>query len=174
MKDPRNGGIVFHRLRYRSPIGGIECLFDESAVVALDFGRLPRRTRALLARHFGTVRIEPSDDRLGIASLLDRYFAGDIRALERVPVRHYGTEFQQKVWTALRRIPAGRTTSYGALARKLGLPHAQRAVGAANGANPIAIVVPCHRVIGSNDALVGYGGGIERKRWLLRHEGAMP
>src|SRR5262249_23027417 len=82
-----------------------------------------------------------------------------------------GTIFQREVWAALRRIPVGATLSYGALARELGRPRAIRAVGLANGANPIGIVVPCHRVIGSNASLTGYGGGIERKRWLLEHEG---
>ncbi len=165
--------IVLHRLRYRSPIGPIECLFDEEALVALDFDGTSARTHALLARNFGALRIKASQDRLGIAKALDRYFGGELRALDAVPVRRYGTNFQQKVWAALRRIPAGRTTSYAALAGKLRVPQAQRAVGAANGANPISLVVPCHRVIGSDGSLVNYGGGIERKLWLLRHEGAL-
>ena len=83
-----------------------------------------------------------------------------------------GTAFQNQVWSALRRIPRGQTLSYGALAKKIDRPAAVRAVGLANGANPIAIVVPCHRVIGANASLTGYGGGLERKRWLLDHEGA--
>jgi len=89
-----------------------------------------------------------------------------------VPVRAGGTPFQRVVWAALREIPPGRTTSYGQLAARLGRPGASRAVGLANGANPVAIAVPCHRVIGADGTLTGYGGGIERKRWLLEHERA--
>jgi methylated-DNA-[protein]-cysteine S-methyltransferase len=100
------------------------------------------------------------------------YFAGDLSAIERLAVVTGGTDFQREVWAALRRIPAGRTLSYGALATQLGRPKAVRAVGLANGANPIGIVVPCHRVIGADGSLTGYGGGLERKRWLLAHEGA--
>uniref|UniRef100_UPI00313846C6 methylated-DNA--[protein]-cysteine S-methyltransferase n=1 Tax=Ferrovibrio terrae TaxID=2594003 RepID=UPI00313846C6 len=82
------------------------------------------------------------------------------------------TSFQRKVWAALRKIPAGKTMTYGALAAQLGSPAAMRAVGAANGANPISVVVPCHRLVGANGTLIKYGGGLERKRWLLAHEGA--
>jgi len=104
--------------------------------------------------------------------LLCRYFEGDIDCLGAIPWRSAGTPFQRKVWTGLTKIPAGETRSYGALAAKLGCPSAVRAVGMANGANPISVVVPCHRVIGSDGSLTGYGGGLDRKRWLLRHEGA--
>ena len=101
---------------------------------------------------------------------LDEYFAGRRRRFEaRLAPR--GTEFQQAVWTALRDIPFGRTESYGGLAARIGRPKAVRAVGAANGANPIAIVIPCHRVIGGDGRLVGYGGGLARKEFLLRLEG---
>jgi methylated-DNA-[protein]-cysteine S-methyltransferase len=161
------------RLRYRSPIGPIECLFDETALVALEFERIAPRTLTLLTRNLGLLRIERGDDRLGLADALDRYFGGEFHALDRLPVRRIGTPFQQKVWAALRKIQAGRITSYARLAQKLRVPEAQRAVGAANGANPISLVVPCHRVIGSDGTLVNYGGGIERKRWLLKHEGAL-
>jgi methylated-DNA-[protein]-cysteine S-methyltransferase len=105
-----------------------------------------------------------------IRDVLSRYFAGDFEAIERVAVELNGTPFQTRVWNALRRIPAGTTISYGELARRVGEPAAVRAVGAANGANPIAVVVPCHRVIGANGTLTGYGGGLDRKRWLLTHE----
>jgi methylated-DNA-[protein]-cysteine S-methyltransferase len=100
------------------------------------------------------------------------YFAGDLHALESLPLVHAGTEFQEKVWRALRRIPAGRTRSYAELAQLIGHARASRAVGTANGRNPIPIVVPCHRVIAAGGRLGGYGGGLERKRWLLQHEGA--
>jgi methylated-DNA-[protein]-cysteine S-methyltransferase len=103
---------------------------------------------------------------------LQDYFEGDIDAPARLPTASNGTDFQRAVWDALRLIPVGQTISYGALAARIGRPTAMRAVGHANGANPIAIVVPCHRVIGANATLTGYGGGIERKRWLLAHERA--
>ncbi len=99
---------------------------------------------------------------------LDQYFEG--RLPDRLPLAMYGTEFERRVWTALLEIPPGATSTYGAIARQLGVPGAPRAVGLANGSNPIAIIVPCHRVIGSSGALTGYGGGLERKRWLLAHE----
>lgn len=173
MTTHQSDPVPLHRLRYRSPIGPIECLFDEKTLVALDFEATSPRTLALLTRHLGTLEIDAAPDRLGLADTLDRYFAGELRALDALTVRRYGTNFQQKVWAALRKIPAGKTTSYQALARKLDVPEAQRAVGAANGANPISLVVPCHRVIGSDGSLVNYGGGIDRKRWLLKHEGAL-
>jgi methylated-DNA-[protein]-cysteine S-methyltransferase len=90
--------------------------------------------------------------------------------LDALPTEALGTAFQRACWSSLRQIPAGTTTSYGALAKALGKPAAMRAVGLANGANPIAVVVPCHRVVGSDGSLTGYGGGLERKRWLLAHE----
>jgi methylated-DNA-[protein]-cysteine S-methyltransferase len=99
------------------------------------------------------------------------YLGGDLDALAPVVVETGGTPFQRSVWTALRDIPPGTTVSYRELARTIGSPAAVRAVGAANGANPISIVIPCHRVIGSDGSLTGYAGGMERKRWLLEHEG---
>jgi O-6-methylguanine DNA methyltransferase len=104
---------------------------------------------------------------------LSAYFNGDARALDAVPVDLMGTEFQREVWAALRTIPPGRTLSYGDLAKQIGHPTAVRAVGAANGANPVSLVVPCHRVIAADGTLGGYGWGLERKRWLLAHEGAL-
>ena len=108
-----------------------------------------------------------------VRSMLSRYFAGECAAIDAVAVELNGTAFQKKVWQALRRIPTGSTISYAELARRIGEPAAVRAVGAANGANPVALVVPCHRVIGSDGSLTGYGGGLERKRWLLVHEGVV-
>lgn len=101
---------------------------------------------------------------------LEEYFAGD-RTTFSLPIDPHGTEFQRQVWTALRAIPFGGTISYGELARRIGDPKAMRAVGAANGRNPIPIIVPCHRVIGADGSMTGFGGGIERKKWLLDHEG---
>jgi methylated-DNA-[protein]-cysteine S-methyltransferase len=106
------------------------------------------------------------------SNALEAYFAGDFEPIAKIKVRTAGTPFQQQVWSALCEIPAGTTLSYGQLAAKLGNPSASRAVGRANGLNPVAIVVPCHRVIGANGSLTGFGGGIERKKWLLDHEAA--
>lgn len=110
---------------------------------------------------------------LRTAVQLEEYFAGTRRVFD-VPVSPRGTEFQEQVWRALLEIPHGETRSYGELARSLGRPSASRAVGAANGRNPISIIVPCHRVIGANGDLTGYGGGMPAKRWLLEHEHAYP
>jgi len=105
-----------------------------------------------------------------LSTTISRYFAGELSAIDQIPVVTGGTPFQRAVWQELRNIPCGTTTSYGELARRIGHPTAVRAVGAANGDNPVAVVVPCHRVIGANGSLTGYGGGLERKRWLLDHE----
>jgi len=104
--------------------------------------------------------------------MLSRYFDGECGVIDTVAVELNGTDFQKSVWQALRRIPCGSTISYAELARRIGAPAAVRAVGVANGANPVALVVPCHRVIGSDGSLTGYGGGLDRKRWLLDHEHA--
>jgi methylated-DNA-[protein]-cysteine S-methyltransferase len=115
-------------------------------------------------------RLEPAHDPNGLTSAVRAYFEGDLSALGDLPVAAGGTPFQQRVWAALREIPCGETRSYAEVARRIGKPAAVRAVGLANGSNPVGVVVPCHRVIGSNGSLTGYGGGIERKRWLLEHE----
>lgn len=114
--------------------------------------------------------LEPAGKPHVLTKAISDYFAGDLGAIDALPVVAGGTPFQQEVWRALREIPCGSTTTYGRLAEVIGRPAAVRAVGLANGANPVAVVVPCHRVIGANGSLTGYGGGIERKRWLLDHE----
>ena len=119
-------------------------------------------------------RLEPRRGTSDANHAVRAYFGGVLSAIDAIDVATGGTAFQRQVWAALRHIPAGRTTTYGVLAVQLGRARAMRAVGMANGANPIALAVPCHRVIGANGALTGYGGGIERKRWLLKHEGALP
>lgn len=111
-------------------------------------------------------------DPLGVGDALRRWVGGALDALDAVAVAAGGTAFQREVWAALRRIPVGETTTYAALAASLGRPSAVRAVARANATNPVGIVVPCHRVIGSDGRLVGYAGGLWRKRWLLAHEGA--
>jgi methylated-DNA-[protein]-cysteine S-methyltransferase len=125
-----------------------------------------------LARHLGALTTRTHADAAAASSRLARYFAGDMCALDEQPVEMLGTEFQREVWRALRAIPAGRTRSYAELAQAIGRPTAVRAVAAANGANPVALFVPCHRVIAADGSLWGYGGGLQRKAWLLGHEGA--
>jgi methylated-DNA-[protein]-cysteine S-methyltransferase len=132
--------------------------------------------RPSLELHYGKhgFTIEPAHNVGGLTSAIARYFAGELGAIDALPVQTPGTPFQRDVWRALREIPLGTTISYSDLARRIGRPNAVRAVGLANGSNPVGVVVPCHRVIGSDGSLTGYGGGLERKRWLLRHERALP
>jgi len=156
----------------RSPIGTVAIGVRGGRLLRLELGWDPSRLRQDLVRRFEDAAFEDSPDPGGIVSCLARYFEGELGAIDSVAVDPGGTPFQHQVWLALRRIPAGRTWTYAELARAVGRPAAVRAVGAANGANPIALVLPCHRVIGSNGRLTGYGGGLDRKEWLLRHEGA--
>ena len=158
--------------RYASPVGEILLVTEGDILRALDFADYEARMRTLLARHYGAVTLIDGDAPPAVTAALDAYFGGDSAALDALPVATGGSDFQRLVWAALREIPAGTTTGYGALAASLGKPGAARAVGLANGANPIGIVVPCHRVIGADGSLTGYAGGVERKRWLLQHEGA--
>ena len=155
-----------------SPLGRIAIAARAGRLCALEFGRA-RLARQLAARYPDAPR-RRAPDPFGLSAKLRAYLAGDLAAVDRIAVETGGTPFQQRVWRALRRIPAGHTMSYGALARALGVGTAARAVGAANGRNPISLVVPCHRLVGGDAALTGYGGGLWRKRWLLRHEGARP
>jgi methylated-DNA-[protein]-cysteine S-methyltransferase len=157
-----------------SPIGPVEVVTDARAVCALEFADIEERMTARLARRFGRFTLRRRRDPLGVRRKLEAYFAGDLRAIDGIAVNPGGTPFQQAVWRALRRIPPGKTSSYGRLAARLGRPAAPRAVGHANALNPVAIVIPCHRLIGGDAGLTGYAGGVERKRWLLRHEGALP
>ncbi len=157
---------------FASPIGDITLVTNgQGGLCALDFGDYDARMRQLLVRYHGAVDLEPGPAPREVTDKLSAYFAGDHHAVTTITVATTGTEFQRRVWAALRTIPAGRTQSYGGLAASLGKPGASRAVGLANGANPIAIVVPCHRVIGADSSLTGFGGGLHRKRWLLEHEG---
>jgi methylated-DNA-[protein]-cysteine S-methyltransferase len=165
--------FAYHRIE--SPIGTILAVTNGSALHALDFHDYVDRMRRLLQVHYGAVELAEAPDGLDLRARLGRYFAGDFSAFDGLPLLTNGTPFQRSVWDALLKIPVGTTTSYGALARSLGDVKTTRAVGLANGANPIAIVVPCHRVIGADGTLTGYGGGLHRKAWLLRHEGvALP
>jgi methylated-DNA-[protein]-cysteine S-methyltransferase len=155
------------------PIGTLALAATAEGLCAVGFDADWARLRAGLERRFGRVALEAAPDPAGTVSRLRRYFDGDLRALDEVPVDTGGTPFQREVWTALRRIPPGRTWSYADMAEAVGRPTATRAVGAANGQNPVGVVVPCHRVIGRDGSLTGYGGGLPRKVWLLRHEGAL-
>jgi len=166
------------RAYFASPLGRIVVLAaDDEQLVGLEFESVGPRVSGLLRhleRHLGTFQIVDAPDPAGAVTRLAHYFDGDRLALESQPVRMIGTPFQQRVWSELRRIRPGDTLSYGALAERVGKPNAQRAVGAANGANPVSLFVPCHRVISSDGSLHGYGGGLDRKAWLLAHEGARP
>jgi len=160
--------------RAPTPIGELVVLVDdEGRLRAVDWTDCEARLHRLLRLHCGDggLALEPARDPAGRTSALRAYFAGERAAIDELPVETGGTPFQRAVWRALREIPCGETVSYSALAARLGRPTAVRAVGLANGSNPVGVVVPCHRVIGADGALTGYGGGIERKRWLLAHEG---
>ncbi|MBN8529082.1 MAG: methylated-DNA--[protein]-cysteine S-methyltransferase [Caulobacterales bacterium] len=160
--------------RLPSPIGEVLLVTDAAgAVRALDFADFEDRMRRLLARHApGAGIIEGQADAKARAAVA-AYFVGDAGAFDGVPVKTAGTAFQEAIWAALRAIPAGETRSYGQLAAAVGRPRAVRAAGMANGRNPVAVLTPCHRVIGSDGTLTGYAGGLERKRWLLTHEGVL-
>jgi methylated-DNA-[protein]-cysteine S-methyltransferase len=157
--------------RLNTPIGQITIITDEHHLCALDFADYEARMMALLARRYASIELVPESNPSGTTERLQAYLAGDLTSLQEIPVHMGGTPFQQQIWAKLREIPIGETWTYGRLASEIGKPTASRAVGMANSLNPIAIVVPCHRVIGANGQLTGYAGGIDRKRWLLQHEG---
>jgi methylated-DNA-[protein]-cysteine S-methyltransferase len=159
--------------RYESPIGPLILAAEGDVLLALEFPDRSKRLRERLAEANPGAEVEDGKISKKILSTLDAYFRGDVGAIDRLEVRFEGTPFQRDVWAALRRIPAGQVWSYKQLAREVGRPKAVRAVGAANGANPVALVVPCHRVIATGGGLGGYGGGLDRKEWLLRHEHAL-
>lgn len=159
--------------RLDTPIGTVLAVSDDGRLCMVYFIDGAREERAIdhLTRRFGPVElVETGEDPQDANGRLRAYFDGRIDALDGLEVDTGGSTFQRRVWTALRDIPYGETESYGALAARLGQPTASRAVGLANGQNPVSIVLPCHRVIGADGSLTGYGGGIERKRWLLAHE----
>jgi methylated-DNA-[protein]-cysteine S-methyltransferase len=159
-----------------TPIGELAVIADAKGNLrTLEWTDHDERMHRALRLHYGKdgFVLETARDPGGFTSALRAYFAGDLAAIDRLPTATGGTPFQRLVWRALRDIPCGTTLSYSEVARRIGRAEAVRAVGLANGANPISIVVPCHRVIGAGGALTGYGGGIERKRWLLAHEGAI-
>ncbi len=159
--------------RIDTPIGELLIVADgEGNLRAVDWSDHEARMRRLLGLHYGGegFRLGPARRQSSLTNTIRSYFAGELMAIDTLPVQTAGTPFQREVWRALRKIHCGTTLSYGKLAERIGRPNAVRAVGLANGSNPIGIVVPCHRVIGANGSLTGYGGGVERKRWLLEHE----
>ncbi len=159
--------------RIDTPIGELLLVADDGGKLrAIDWADYEPRMLRFLGLHYGKhgFKLEPAHNPHGLRDVINRYFAGDIEAIDDIPVQTAGTPFQRSVWNQLRKIPGGATVSYGKLAVQIARPKAVRAVGLANGSNPIGIVVPCHRVIGSDGSLTGYGGGLERKRWLLEHE----
>ena len=139
----------------RFPLGSFRAIVDDGVVRGATFDPTPQPVRR---------------DRFGVHEVLEAYFAGEVGALDTLSVEASGTPFQQEVWAQLRKIPVGSTISYGELARRVGRPKAQRAVGMANASNPVALIVPCHRVIRTGGALGGYAFGLDYKRWLLAHE----
>lgn len=155
-----------------SPIGPLTIAASAGRICLLHFGGPDAAVQRWVARWFPGEPIEQHEDPGGAAAKLRAYFSGEVDALDAIPVRMLGTPFQQKVWEALRGVRAGSTASYADIACAIQAPTSIRAVGAANGANPVALIVPCHRIIGTNGSLTGYGGGLDRKRWLLRHEQA--
>ncbi len=160
--------------RLATPIGELLIVADRAGNLrTIDWTDHEARMKQLLDRYYGKggYTLTPQRDPGGLTSAMRRYFKGDIGVLTDLPVATAGTPFQSSVWRALRKIEDGTTISYAELARRIGKPRAVRAAGLANGQNPISIVVPCHRVIGSDGSLTGYGGGLERKQWLLNHEG---
>jgi methylated-DNA-[protein]-cysteine S-methyltransferase len=159
--------------RIDTPIGELAIVADDARRLrAVEWTDHDDNLQRSLRLHYGAngYSLTPAPNADGLTAAIRAYFAGNLRAIDELPVATGGTDFQRQVWRALRRIPCGETISYGELARRIDRPAAVRAVGLANGSNPISVVVPCHRVIGSDGSLTGYGGGIERKRWLLTHE----
>lgn len=165
--------LALYEERIDTPVGTIVVMTDAAGRLrVLDFADYDDRMRRLLARHYGAAgwQVASATATSGAARRLTAYFAGDVAAIDEIETATAGTAFQRSVWTALRDVGAGRTVCYADIAAAIGRPTATRAVGLANGGNPVAIVVPCHRIIGRSGALTGYAGGVERKRWLLDHE----
>lgn len=158
---------------FTTPIGKMVLVARDGVLLLLEFDDSKERYMRDLRARFGAVELQAASNPFGFTDILKEYFNGDIHALDTILADGGGTDFERQVWAELRSIPVGTTRSYGDIARKLGDINLSRAVGTANGRNPVAIVVPCHRVIGADGTMTGYGGGLKRKEWLLRHEGAL-
>ena len=159
--------------RISTPIGDMVLIARDGVLLLLEFDDATDRVAREMRVRFGEVVLQAASNPFGLSDIMRDYFAGNLHAIDHLITDGGGTEFERQVWAELRKIPVGVTKSYGEIARTLGDINLSRAVGTANGRNPIAIVVPCHRVIGSDGSMTGYGGGIHRKEWLLRHEGAL-
>lgn len=159
--------------RVETPIGSMRLLAREGVLLLLEFEDATDRIDRQIAARFHDAQILERDDPFDFVSRMAAYFAGDFHSISDIITDGGGTAFETEVWRVLRTIPVGVTWSYGQLAAALGRPGASRAVGRANALNPVAIVVPCHRVIGANGTMTGYGGGLGRKEWLLAHERAL-
>ncbi len=159
--------------RIDTPLGELVLIADHAARLrAVDWTDYEPRMLRLLGLHYGKngYRLGARRNPGGLSDALASYFAGDVDAIDAIGVQTAGTPFQRSVWRELRRIPCGEVISYATLAQRIARPSAVRAVGHANGSNPLTIVVPCHRVVGSDGSLTGYAGGLSRKRWLNEHE----
>ncbi|HEY1706796.1 MAG TPA: methylated-DNA--[protein]-cysteine S-methyltransferase [Rhizomicrobium sp.] len=167
MSEPRE----FFIDEIKTPLGQLQIITDERGVLRLvGWYEGQDRYYGTLKRWHGDITLTKKKNAFGRTDTMQAYFDGDVGAIDALPVASAGTDFQKTVWKTLRKIPVGETWSYGQMAKYIGEPTASRAVGLANGSNPIGIVVPCHRVIGANGTLTGYGGGLPRKKWLLAHE----
>jgi methylated-DNA-[protein]-cysteine S-methyltransferase len=165
--------LQLHIERLKTPIGVMIVVTDDDGNLrTTDWTDHEDRMNHFLEIHYGAkgLKLDPARKQTEVTRAIDRYFHGELATIDSIRVKTGGTDFQQQVWRALRDIPCGSTISYGELAKRIRRPKAVRAVGLANGSNPIGVVVPCHRVIGANGSLTGYGGGLERKKWLLDHE----
>lgn len=156
-----------------TPIGDMVLVARDGVLLLLEFDDAKDRYMREMRWRFGDVELQQSSNPFGLTDRVKAYYAGELSAIDDILTDGGGSDFERSVWSELRRIPCGTTVSYGSIARKLGDLGLSRAVGTANGKNPIAVVVPCHRVIGADGSMTGYGGGLKRKEWLLRHEGAL-
>ncbi len=154
-----------------TPVGDLTLLLDSKTILICEFADHDERVTRQIARFYTGDIITEGDCPPKVSETLHAYFGGDIDALDTLETDPLGTPFERSVWKALRKIPAGATDSYGALAKRL--KSSPRAVGRANGRNPVGLVHPCHRIIGADGSLTGYAGGLDRKEWLLKHEGAI-
>ena len=159
--------------RIPTPIGDMILVAQDGVLLLLEFEDATGRVQREMKLRLKNFELQPTTNPFGLTDIIRDYYGGNIHAIDNILTDGGGTSFEKSVWAELRKIPCGSTVSYGHIARKLGDINMSRAVGTANGRNPIAIVVPCHRVIGGDGSMTGYGGGIHRKEWLLRHEGAL-
>jgi methylated-DNA-[protein]-cysteine S-methyltransferase len=159
--------------RIKTPIGDMVLIARDGVLLLLEFDEARDRVKREIKARFGAAELQAAANPFGFSDVIRDYFSGNLKAIDDIATDGGGTDFEKNVWAELRKIPCGVTVAYGSIAKTLGDIQLSRAVGMANGKNPIAIVVPCHRVIGADGTLTGYGGGLHRKEWLLRHEGAL-